>query len=319
MLFLILFWIFSGGLYLWMQNSFGEEYVTEVEQQSELDTNFDEEHIDIADIAGEVALHKLGTILLILNSVLLFAVPAAAWLMTRRTLSPVQRIHEQQKQFVSDVAHELRTPLSIMSGELEISLGKDRSVEEYKELLASTQQETERLIVLSENLLFLARNDQGRQSIEFVKVDIVDLIGSIVANFMSESIKKNVQLVFEPARELSFVMGQEDMLKRLFINIIHNAINYSIQDGEVRISILSDKQNVITRIVDNGIGISGEDQKKIFDRFYRADSSRSRTKGYGLGLSISKSIVDLHRGKISLSSVPDQGTTFIISLPAAKG
>ena len=94
-LFLILFWMFSGGLYLWMRNSFGEEYVNEVEQQSEIDSGFDEEHIDIADIAGEVALHRLGTTLLILNGVLLIAIPVVAWVMTRRTLSPVQRIHEQ--------------------------------------------------------------------------------------------------------------------------------------------------------------------------------------------------------------------------------
>jgi signal transduction histidine kinase len=317
-LFLILFWMFSGGLYLWMRNSFGEEYVNEVEQQSEIDSGFDEEHIDIADIAGEVALHRLGTTLLILNGVLLIAIPVVAWVMTRRTLSPVQRIHEQQKQFVSDVAHELRTPLSIMSGELEISLGKERSTEDYSKTIESTRQETERLISLSENLLFLARNDQGRQSVELGKVDLTDLIGSIIAGLKSESIKKNIKLVFEPAKDLIFTLGQEDMLKRLFFNIIHNAISYSKPDGVVRISLATDKQNVIVRIADNGIGISAEDQKRIFDRFYRADSSRSRAKGYGLGLPISKSIVELHRGKISLHSIPDRGTTFIITLPAAR-
>jgi len=122
-----------------MDNSFGESYISEVEQHSEIESGFDEQHVDIAVIAGEVALNRVGETLLILNGVLLIIVPGIAWLMTRRTLAPVQRIHEQQQQFVSDVAHELRTPLSIMSGELEVALRKERSLAEYQQVLTGSK------------------------------------------------------------------------------------------------------------------------------------------------------------------------------------
>lgn len=315
-LFLVSFWVFSAGLYIWMENSFGESYISEVQQQSEIESGFDEQHVDIADIAGEVAMDRLGNTLLILNGALIIIVPGIAWLMTRRTLAPVQRIHEQQKQFVSDVAHELRTPLSIMSGELEVALRKERIPADYQQVLTSNKQETDRLIELAENLLFLARDDQGRQAIEFEKVDITDLIGSVIASLQTESTKKEIAVHFEPEEEPTFARGQPAMLRRLFFNIINNAIHYTPLKGDIWVSLSTGKQYAQVKIKDNGIGISPEDQEKVFNRFYRVDDSRSQTKGYGLGLAICKSIVELHRGKIILRSALNQGSTFTISLPA---
>jgi len=316
LLFLVSFWAFSIGLYVWMENSFGENYVIEVEQQGESD--FDEQDIDIVAIAGDVAMDRLRNTLLILNGALIFIVPNIAWLMTRRTLAPVQRIHEQQKQFVSDVAHELRTPLSIMSGELEVALRKERTSADYQQVLASNKQETDRLIDLAENLLFLAREDQGRRAIEFEKVDITDLIGSVIASLQAESIKKEITVHFEPEGEPTFTRGQPAMLRRLFFNIIHNAIHYTPIKGDILVSLSTGKQYAQVEIKDNGIGISPADQEKVFNRFYRVDDSRSQAKGYGLGLAICKSIVELHRGKITLRSALNQGSTFTISLHATK-
>lgn len=317
-LFLVSFWVFSAGLYIWMENSFGESYISEVQQQSEIKSGFDEQHVDIADIAAEVALNRLGITLLILNGAMIIIVPGIAWLITRRTLAPVQRIHEQQKQFVSDVAHELRTPLSIMSGELEVALGKERTPADYQQVLTSNKQETDRLIELSENLLFLARDDQGRQTIEFEKVDITDLIGSVIASLQTESRRKEISVHFKPEEEPTFTFGQSAMLRRLFFNIIHNAIHYTPSKGDIMISLSTGKQYTQVKIKDNGIGISPEDQEKVFNRFYRVDDSRSQTKGYGLGLAICKSIVELHRGKITLHSALNQGSTFTIWLPATR-
>lgn len=316
LLFLVSFWAFSIGLYVWMENSFGENYVVEVEQQGESD--FDEQDIDIVAIAGDVAMDRLRNTLLILNGALIFIVPNIAWLMTRRTLAPVQRIHEQQKQFVSDVAHELRTPLSIMSGELEVALRKERTSADYQQVLASNKQETDRLIDLAENLLFLAREGQGRRAIEFEKVDITDLIGSVIASLQTESIKKEITVHFEPEGEPTFTRGQPAMLRRLFFNIIHNAIHYTPIKGDILVSLSTGKQYAQVKIKDNGIGISPADQEKVFNRFYRVDDSRSQAKGYGLGLAICKSIVELHRGKITLRSALNQGSTFTISLHATK-
>lgn len=298
-----------------MENSFGESYTSEIQEQGEFGSEFDEQDIDIAAIAGDVALDRLKNTLLILNGAMIIIVPGIAWLMTRRTLAPAQRIHEQQKQFVSDVAHELRTPLSIMSGELEVALRKERTPADYQQVLTSSKQETDRLIELAENLLFLARADQGRQAIEFEKVDTTDLIGSIIASLQAESTKKEIAIRFQPEKEPTFAWGQPAMLRRLFFNLIHNAIQYTPSQGEIGISLATCKQYAEVKIRDTGVGIPPEDQGKIFNRFYRVDTSRSRTKGYGLGLAICKSIVELHHGSISVRSALGQGSTFTVMLP----
>jgi signal transduction histidine kinase len=312
-LFLVAFWAFSIGLYFWMENYFGESYMGEVEQQGEFE--FDEQDAAIANIAADIAQDRLERTLLILNGAMLIIVPLIAWLMTRRTLAPVQRIHEQQKQFVSDVAHELRTPLSIMSGELEVALGKERTSEDYRQVLNSSKQETDRLIELSENLLFLARADQGRQPIEFEKVDVTDLIGGIIASLQVESAEKEIAIRFQPEDEPTFVQGQPGMLRRLFLNLIQNAIQYTPSHGEVWVSLSTGKQYVEVEVRDTGAGMTPEEQEKIFNRFYRADASRSQTKGYGLGLAICKSIVELHHGSITVRSALGKGSTFTVILP----
>jgi len=166
--------------------------------------------------------------------------------------------------------------------------------------------------------LFLARDDQGRQAIEFEKVDITDLIGSVIASLQTESMKKGITVHYEPEEEPTVAQGQSVMLRRLFVNIINNAIRYTPLKGEILISLSTGKQYAQVIITDNGIGISPEDQEKVFNRFYRVDDSRSQTKGYGLGLAICKSIIELHHGKITLRSALNQGSTFTISLPATK-
>lgn len=317
-LFLFSFWAFSIGLYIWTDHSLGENYVSEVQQQERLEGEFDQRDTTIATIAGDIALDHLRNILLVLNGGLVILVPAVAWLMTRRTLAPVQRMHEQQKQFVSDVAHELRTPLSIMTGEMEVALGQDRTTSEYKQVLTSSKEEADRLINLVENLLFLARRDQRKQAIEFEKVDITDVIGSVIASLQPEASNKKIALYFKPEAEPTFVWGQPLMLRRLFFNLIHNAILYTPAEGNVWVSLSANKQYTQVEVEDTGIGISPENQEKIFNRFYRVDSSRSQTKGYGLGLAVCKSIIELHHGKIAVHSALGEGSTFTVMLPVTR-
>lgn len=319
--FLSLFWVFSFGLYEWMNASFGEGYISQVEHRQG-GSVVDEDAIKpgnsnahIVTVAGDVALDQLFRNLIALNGILVFVVPAISWYVARRTLTPVQKIHEQQKQFVSDASHELRTPLSIMSGEMEVILKKDRNASDYKKTIISTKEELDRLNSLVENLLFLAREDQGKKSLQLETVDITDVVNSAIAVLHSKAKSKHILVNFEPPQDSISLKGSEALLKQLFVNLIDNAIKYTLEKRTVTISIKKKNDSVEVVIKDTGVGVSEEDKERIFDRFYRADTSRSQTKGYGLGLAISRAIVERHHGTLTLSSQVGKGSTFRVMLP----
>ena len=313
-----MFWAFSIGLYFWVNNSFGESYTAQVKEQQqvgEFEGEFgDKEKIFIA-IAGDIAMVQLRNTLLILNGGLLIIIPALAMILTRKTLTPVQQIYEQQKQFVSDVSHELRTPLSIMSGEMEIALKKNRTTSEYIQVITSSRQELNSLTNLVENLLFLTRTDQRKSFLQSEKVDLTDVINNVIAILQEKYKKKKITLKFKPADESITISGQISMLRQLFFNIIDNSIIYTPENGKIDIALSTNMNNIIVKITDNGIGIAPQDQKKIFERFYRADFSRSQEKGYGLGLAICQSIASLYNGSINISSHLGKGTTVTVCLP----
>ncbi|MCL6087413.1 MAG: ATP-binding protein, partial [Actinobacteria bacterium] len=316
-MFLFMFWTFSIGLYFWVNNSFGESYINQIKEQQvgQFEGEFGDNEKIFISIASDVAMIQLRNILIFLNGGLLIIIPALAMILTRRTLAPVQQIYEQQKQFVSDVSHELRTPLSIMSGEMEIALKKNRTTSEYLQVITSSRQELNNLANLVENLLFLARIDQGKSFLQSEKVDLTDVINNVIAILQEKYKKKKITLKFKPADESITMSGQISMIRQLFFNIIDNAIIYTPENGKINISLSAEINNVVVKVKDTGIGISSEDQKKIFERFYRADFSRSQEKGYGLGLAICRSIVSLHKGSINVSSQLGKGTTITVYFP----
>jgi two-component system phosphate regulon sensor histidine kinase PhoR len=321
-LFLVIFWVFSFGLYFWVANSFGESYVSQVKEQQqigqfedEFDDKDDENEERLLNIAGEVAIEKLLNMLLILNGGLLIIIPVVAWILTRHTLTPLQQIHEQQKQFVSDVSHELRTPLSIMSGEIEITLRKPRQTNEYIQILTSSKEELSHLINLVKNLLFLAKEDQKAISLQSEKVDLTDLLNNVISTLKEKINKKKIILKLKLADESITIIGQASMLRQLFFNIIDNAIIYTPENGKINIALSANTNQVIIKVIDTGIGIAPKEQKKVFERFYRVDSSRSQTKGYGLGLAICQSIVSIHKGHIDIASKLGKGTAVTVFLP----
>ncbi len=321
LIFFVLFWIMSLGLCMWFSQSLGTGYITEVKQRH-LRTSFPEEfgsqNTVVVQIAGSVAYEELRNIILILNGILIIVVPSLGWLLTGSTLRPIEIAGDLQRQFVSDASHEMRTPLSIMRGEMDVALAKSRTAMEYKKTIVSSKEEVERLSRLIENLIFLARGDQGRQYIKFQDIDITDLISSIVSKFNLKISEKKLKVTFVPPDEEIIVKGQTSMMWTLFSNIIDNAVKYSFNKGIVRIAIIRSDHYAVISVKDSGIGISREDQEKIFNRFYRGDPSRSTTKGYGLGLAIVRSIVALHKGKIAVHSTPGNGTTFTVYLPYTR-
>jgi signal transduction histidine kinase len=316
--FFCFFWIFSISLYVWMEKSIGEGMIVKRVQQQEQQGQFEGEFVGISvTIAGNIALDQLKTILLVLNGGLLPVIPLTAWFLTRRTLAPVQAIHERQQQFASDVSHELRTPLSILSGEIEVALKKDRTRDDYQQTLKSAKEETDRLGGLVENLLLLTQMEQTKQAREVEAVDITDLINQVVGGFQQKSKENQVAVHFTPAEESVVVVGQETLLRQLFFNILDNAMKYTPENGKITIGLSQDKHYAIVKVKDTGVGIAPEEQARIFDRFYRIDAARSETKGYGLGLAIAQAIVVIHNGKIHVHSAVGKGTTFSLYLPLA--
>lgn len=316
-LFLFLFWTFSFGLYVWMNNSFGESYISQVEQRQKDTDAFSNQNAKVVTIAGDIAIDQLRNILLALNGGLLLIIPVASWFLAKRTLTPVQKMHEQQKQFVSDASHEMRTPLAIMSGEIEVILKKKRTVADYKKTLVSTKEETDRLSKLVENLLFLAKDNQNTQILQHESIDITDSINEVTQALLPKSKQKKVSIGLEvkAVATAPIVKGYPSLLRQLFYNLLDNAITYTPKRGKITITLLEVKSTIVIAIHDTGIGIAKEEQSKILNRFYRVDTSRSETKGYGLGLSIVKSIIARHNGKLLITSEVKKGSTFTVILP----
>ncbi|MGH7204468.1 MAG: sensor histidine kinase [Candidatus Levyibacteriota bacterium] len=320
-LFLLLFWSFSFGLYYWMDSSFGEGYISQVSQRQgdTHDTPFNAKNARVVTVAADVALDQLRNILIVLNGGLLIAIPIASWFLAKRTLRPVQQIHEQQNQFVSDASHEMRTPLAIIGGEIDVVLKKKRSAEDYKKTLISTKEETTRISHLVENLLFLAKSDQNSQVFTFENVDITDSINDVTKALHSKSQQKHITVIFNADKVTTapVVEGHALLLRQLFFNLLDNAISYTPKNGTITILLTETKNSIKIAFRDTGIGIAPDDQHKILNRFYRVDPSRSVTKGYGLGLAIVTTILQRHHGQLHIASEVGKGSTFTIELPKA--
>lgn len=318
LLFLALFWIFSFGIYFWMERSFGEGYISQVKQQQvqrgQYQGEFDDSKNTIVTIAGDVALRQLRNILIVINGMSLLVIPTISWYLAKKSLNPIQVAHEKQKQFVSDASHELRTPLSIMMGEIDVALNKNRSIHEYQYILKSNKEELTRLSSLVENLLFLAREDQNNTSIFRDTVDLTDILSTLIVQLKPKYTQKHLTVHFQPAKESIAIKGNTQLLHQLFFNLLDNAIKYTHQ-GEIWISLIKENKYVKVRIKDTGIGIGQDCQARIFNRFYRVDSARSEIKGYGLGLAICLAIMKRHSGTITVLSSPHKGSTFTVALP----
>ncbi len=318
-LFFLIIWSLSLGLFIWMSQSFGQGYITQVKQlHGQVEPDPFEQHVRVVTIAGGVALNQLKYILFIFNGMLLLVIPIGGWFLTSKTLSPLEKSLEQQRQFVSDASHELRTPLSIVSGEMQIALKKERAPKEYKQVIKTTKEEIDRLTTLVENLLYLARSDHDNVKIKFQAVDVTDLLNSVLVDFNPKIKSKSLHLSFEPPVHNLSANGHPGMLRTLFANVVDNAIKYTPDNGKIWIKITHPNRQVAVEIKDSGMGIDLKSKDKIFDRFYRADASRSRPKGFGLGLSLVKSIAEWHRGTIKVKSEPDKGTSFMVYLPRTK-
>jgi len=236
-----------------------------------------------------------------------------AYFLALRTLRPIEEAHESQSRFTSDASHELRTPLAAMKAELEVNLrDKNLSITEARELLKSNLEEVDKLIQLSRMLLHLSRLDHDKLEIDSVDVpalldDTLKRHPAAAKRFVITSRKKAVTAANEPA------------ISELMSILVDNALKYSPPGTPINIRIFTQRGQVGFEIKNHGKKIPDEILPKLFERFFRADTSRTNgaKNGYGLGLSIAKKIVDLHGGDLTVSST-DEETTFSFYLPIVK-
>jgi heavy metal sensor kinase len=225
---------------------------------------------------------------------------------------------QRQRQFTADSSHELRTPLTAIKGQVEVALTRPREPAAYRDVLQAVNEDVDRLIRLVGSLLTLARADAGQIPIAREDVNLPDLVAGALAQVRGAAEQQDVHLEAAPGPPVA-VRGDEDMLLQLMLNLLDNAIKNTPSGGRVTAGWGIDDARVQLWVRDTGVGIAPEHLPLIFDRFYRVDKARSRAEGgAGLGLAISRWIVEAHGGSISVDSAPGKGSTFTVHLPARR-
>jgi len=254
---------------------------------------------------------NLSTQLVYANLFVLFIGGFISYFLARRSLAPIEKAHEAQSRFTSDASHELRTPLAVMKTELEVAL-RDTNATTYdlKEVLKSNLEEVDKLTKLSEMLLSISRIDNS--GLKLGPVNLTKITQETIKRFG----KPAGRIHFKPGRQ-QIIYGNEVAIADIVKILIDNALLYSPIDSIIDISISSENHNALFEISNAGSGIEPDKIPHIFDRFYRADSSRTngKHKGYGLGLALAKNIAELHNGQLSVTSSPNEMTTFTLVLP----
>ncbi|CAN5521007.1 heavy metal sensor histidine kinase [soil metagenome] len=218
-------------------------------------------------------------------------------------------------QFSADLAHELRTPLANIRGEAEVALARPRSPHEYQAVIESSVAECERLSIIIDNLLFLARAEAAESKVHPTRFDGRAALEKIVA--YNDAIAQERNLTLQCLGE-GEVYADPVLFGRATSNLVDNAVHFTPNGGRITISLTTDAEGAEIKVTDTGCGIPAEHISRIFDRFYRVDASRS-SEGTGLGLALVKSIADLHGGTISAESVMGEGTTMTLRFPQAPG
>jgi two-component system OmpR family sensor kinase len=230
-------------------------------------------------------------------------------------LGRLDQSFENMRRFVADASHELRTPVAVIRGEADVALANERSVSEYKESLAIILDESRRLSRLVDDLLNLARADAGRVKLQAQEFYWNDLLSECCRSVQSLAGARQIDLECRCAGDAPF-FGDEELLRRMTLNLLDNAIRYTPPGGKVMAELEAGEEGVRIRISDTGIGIGPEAAEHVFERFFRADKARSRGNGgFGLGLAIVKWIAESHRGAVELASEPGAGSTFTVTLP----
>lgn len=221
------------------------------------------------------------------------------------------------KQFTSDASHELKTPLTILRGEIEVTLQKARTKDEYQSVLRDNLEEVSRLQSIVEGLLMLSKLETDRIILQKERVNLNEVVTDAVSKMSALASRKRIRIKVVVGQTFLTVIGDQKKLTNVFINLLDNAIKYSDEGSEILCTVGGNSEKAEVTIRDRGPGIPESELEKIFERFYRTDSSRTRGDSFslGLGLSIARAVVESHRGKITVRSKAGEGSEFIVSLP----
>lgn len=266
--------------------------------------------------ALEQSKRKILVTLIIINLFILAAAGIAGFFLAGRTLEPIKAMIDEQNQFISDASHELRTPLATIRAEMEAGLlEKHLTDKSARQLIKSNLEEMQTLQRLTDNLLRFSVFRHTKINGKLQKIPL-----SIIINDAHRGVyrlAKNKKINFKINIQDVRIKAEKNSLTEVFVILFDNAIKYSEENTQIRVTNKLTHDRIIVQVEDEGIGISDKDLPYIFDRFYRADKSRSKTEGFGLGLAIAKSVIHDHGGTISVSNKKNRGSVFSIELPLA--
>lgn len=276
------------------------------------------EQISIAldpDLIAETK-HRILYTLVVINGCIMVIAGGLGYILAGRTLSPIQKMVDEQYRFVQDASHELRTPLTSLKSALEVSLrDKKATLGELKMIIRDAIGDTNKLQALTDALLKLAQYEKPEIHIVHEPVDLQSVISAASASV--KAVAKQKKITIKMPTDSCIVKGHEQSITEVFIILLENAIKYSNPKSTITIDVIKKDQHAYISVADHGLGISEEDLPHIFKRFYRADSARTKSdqSGYGLGLSIAKHLVSLNNGTITVESTPESGSVFTVILP----
>ena len=235
-------------------------------------------------------------------------------------ISRLQAAFERQKQFTSDASHEMRTPLAVMRGEIELALRRERPPEEYRRTLTSNLEEILRLARLVEDLLMLARADAGKVELRCAPLELRKLCADMTDYIEPLAEQRHQTLRYTASDTTVTIHADQQRIKQLLLNLLDNAIKYTAEGGTITLSLKAENDYAVLAVTDTGRGIPAEDLPHVFERFFRrsAKTADRTASGSGLGLSIVKWIVDAHDGQITARSQVNEGTTFETRLPLMR-
>lgn len=271
--------------------------------------DMDELHIQEARI-------RLSAILVSVNLAILVVSGFAGYFLAGRTLRPIKKMLDEQNRFITDSSHELRTPITSLKSEIEVNLrDKKLNLKQARKVLESNLEEVNNLQYLSDNLIKLTQNQKTDGRNLFEEVSLLEILVPAQKKVMNFARSKSISI--ENKAKDYIIQGNKQNLTEVIVILLDNAIKYSSKGGKVILKSDNRDGIVFIKVSDQGVGISNEDLPHIFDRFYRADKSRTKidVSGYGLGLSIAKQIVYQHGGEIKVDSILGKGTTVTIQLP----